>query len=83
MSRSFRQSFLSDLKHCCCQYFLRGNSRESSQRDHRQGASRGYNGARSFSVMPTRGDSTQGYGRKTTVNSFKGRTGDRPFQTVT
>ena len=84
MSRSFRKSFVSELKLCCCggngsKY--NENSPKENRLNNQEGSVQINGGVRSISVVATRGESR---GRKSTsINSFKGRNEGRPFQTVT
>ena len=89
MSRSFRKSFVSELKICCCGGGNGSKYNENSPKENRLNNQEGSvqingGGARSISVVATRGESNSTRGRKSTsINSFKGRNEGRPFQTVT
>ena len=86
MSRSFRKSFVSELKLCCCgggngsKY---DNSPKENRLNNQEGSVQINGGVRSISVVATRGESNTRGRKSTSINSFKGRNEGRPFQTVT
>ena len=86
MSRSFRKSFVSELKLCCCgngscccccagsnNYHENNSSAKEKFRENQGNCSVQFNGGGGISVMATRGESTtRGRNKSTSINSFKG-----------